>query len=257
MAKRLTRRRPEKKKARGIAITALLASVALFSTAGGAGARAAWELADFGYGDLKTQQVDDLKNIMPEVNTVDLGSPLTQNRDDPPSVPTPKQGEQMGMLYIPAWKGLADLGEYITIEEGGVNNRITDAMLSRGQAVHYSATALPGDLGNTSYAAHRRSHGSSFRYMDRLKNGDTIHVITPTAIYTYEIKQKIIVPENQVRVIDATPPGQKPGRWLTLTTCSTADGGQYGNTHRYIVHAEFQYWSPAEEAGKLVPSLQK
>lgn len=133
----------------------------------------------------------------------------------------------------------------------------------RGGPGHYPATALPGQVGNTSFAAHRDGHGAPFDNIDRLQTCDEITVETRDAIYHY----KVLPMDGQAGAgerFDCVPegtnvpevPGQQivtPDRgdviepageaqMLTLTTCHP----QWDNTHRLIVHAVLAGTEPKE-----------
>ena len=36
-------------------------------------------------------------------------------------------------------------------------------------------------------------------------------------------------------------------RYITLTTCHSLTTGEWGNDHRWIVHAKLSYWMPRSE----------
>ncbi|MFW9214846.1 class E sortase [Corynebacterium amycolatum] len=124
----------------------------------------------------------------------------------------------------------------------------------RGGPGHYPSTALPGQVGNSSYAAHRDGHGAPFDNIDRLQTCDDITVETREAIYRY----KVLPVDGMAGAgesFDCVPEGTNvpeiPGQHivtpdradvlnpigdatlLTLTTCHP----QWDNTHRLIIHA--------------------
>ncbi|WP_438292815.1 class E sortase [Streptomyces sp. HUAS TT7] len=113
-------------------------------------------------------------------------------------------------------------------------------VLDKGMIGHYDEgslkTAMPGDkTGNFAVAAHRNTHGEPFRYINRLKAGDKVVVETQDAYYTYEITSELpqTSPAN-VSVLKPIPAGSgftKPGRYLTLTTCTP----EFTSTYRLIV----------------------
>lgn len=146
----------------------------------------------------------------------------------------------------------------ISAPKAGFNNLIVFEGVSqevlRGGPGHYPGTALPGQVGNSSYAAHRDGHGAPFDNIDRLQTCDDITVETQDSIYHY----KVLPHDGMAGVgerFDCVPegtnvpeiPGQQivtPDRGdviepvgdttlLTLTTCHP----QWDNTHRLIVHA--------------------
>ncbi|GHB57661.1 hypothetical protein GCM10010331_51650 [Streptomyces xanthochromogenes] len=113
-------------------------------------------------------------------------------------------------------------------------------VLDKGMIGHYDEgglkTAMPSDpTGNFAVAAHRNTHGEPFRYINRLKAGDKVVVETQDAYYTYEITSELPqTPPSNVSVLKPIPVGSgftKPGRYLTLTTCTP----EFTSTYRLIV----------------------
>lgn len=102
----------------------------------------------------------------------------------------------------------------------------------------YPTSQLPGQVGNFAVAAHRRTWGDMFRYLNEVKAGDTVIVQDGNTTYTYRVlKDPIYVPPTAVDVIDPIP-GQsgltKPGKYITLTTCDPV----YNAYRRLIVFGE-------------------
>jgi sortase A len=175
-------------------------------------------------------------------------------------------------VVIPAGQGFANL--YIprfgkdyawTIVEG-----TSDADLERGPG-HYSATAIPGQLGNFSVAGHRVGKGEPFLNLDQLVPGDAVVVQTAGNWYVYRvlgsvadyqaaarlsssgrrsaaISAALAVPDGQgvvgreivsasaISVIDPVPdhPGMTATRaLLTMTTCHP----KYTANQRMVLHA--------------------
>ncbi|MFE0421797.1 class E sortase [Streptomyces sp. NPDC058953] len=141
-----------------------------------------------------------------------------------------RPGEGFAIMYIPK------LDVVVPVAEGIDKKKVLD----RGMAGHYAEgslkTAMPSDpAGNFGVAGHRNTHGEPFRYINRLKPGDPIVVETRDAYYTYEMAS--ILPEtspSNVAVLDPVPRGSgftKPGRYITLTTCTP----EFTSTYRMIV----------------------
>jgi sortase A len=87
----------------------------------------------------------------------------------------------------------------------------------------YPTTQLPGRTGNFAVAAHRRTWGDMFRYLDEVKPGDKIVVREGSTVYTYRvINDPVYMPPTAVEVL-APIPGRsglsRPGAYNTLTTC--------------------------------------
>ncbi|MFD7224537.1 class E sortase [Streptomyces sp. NPDC059892] len=149
-------------------------------------------------------------------------------KDRQPGAFEPGQG--FAIMHIPK------LDVVVPIAEGISKPKVLD----RGMVGHYSEgrlkTAMPSDKqGNFAVAGHRNTHGEPFRYINQLKPGDEIIVETRDAYYTYDMTQ--LLPQtspSNVSVIGPVPPGSgftKPGRYITLTTCTP----EFTSTYRMIV----------------------
>ncbi|WP_128977101.1 class E sortase [Streptomyces roseicoloratus] len=152
----------------------------------------------------------------------------TQEDDREPGAFEP--GEGFAIMYIPK------LDVVVPVAEGIDKTKVLD----KGMVGHYAEgqlkTAMPADKqGNFAVAGHRNTHGEPFRYVNRLQPGDAIVVETRDAYYTYEMTS--ILPQtspSNVSVIDPVPKGSgftKPGRYITLTTCTP----EFTSTYRMIV----------------------
>ncbi|MDF9814411.1 class E sortase [Streptomyces sp. SPB162] len=138
-------------------------------------------------------------------------------------------GQGFAIMYIPKLDVKAPIAE-------GVSKH---SVLDKGMIGHYTGamkTAMPWDKqGNFALAAHRNTHGEPFRYINKLVPGDKIVVETESTYYTYEMTSVLpsTSPSN-VKVIQPVPPGSgftKPGRYITLTTCTP----EFTSTYRMIV----------------------
>ncbi|WNI23722.1 class E sortase [Streptomyces sp. ITFR-16] len=139
-------------------------------------------------------------------------------------------GEGFAIIHIPK------LDVVTPIAEGTSKEKVLD----RGMVGHYGEeplrTAMPSaKQGNFALAGHRNTHGEPFRYINRLRPGDPIVVETREAYYTYEMVS--VLPQtspSNVSVIGPVPPQSgftKPGRYITLTTCTP----EFTSTYRLIV----------------------
>ncbi|MFF2227168.1 class E sortase [Streptomyces globisporus] len=162
------------------------------------------------------------------------------NGDRKPGVFAP--GEGFAIMHIPKLDVVAPIAEGIDKEK----------VLDRGMIGHYGEgklkTAMPSDKqGNFSVAGHRNTHGEPFRYINKLKPGDPIVVETRDAYFTYEMAQ--ILPQtspSNISVIEPIPVGSgftKPGRYLTLTTCTP----EFTSTYRLIVWGKMVDERPRSE----------
>lgn len=166
----------------------------------------------------------------------------TKRYDDPPSEPGYAYGATIGLLTVPKWRGLTN--NNMPIMEGTGND-----VLDLAAAGHQKDTAMPGQVGNCVLAGHRRTNGNSFRFIHRLAAGDRVCVETKTNWYVYKVTSSEIVRPNQTEAIAPVPghPEAKPTkRLITLYSCNngdlTSDAGEYGNTRRWLVHGELEYW---------------
>ena len=80
---------------------------------------------------------------------------------------------------------------------------------------HMPGTALPGQPGNAVISGHRTTYGRPFFDFDQLVPGDRIEIETAIGLHVYEVDDSFIVEPTEVWVTE-----DKPGGWLTLTTCN-------------------------------------
>ncbi|GAA1953811.1 class E sortase [Catenulispora subtropica] len=155
----------------------------------------------------------------------------------PPTVFQPSEG--FGLMTIPAI-GKTD----IPIMEGTDKAKVLD----KGAVGHYTTpkSAMPWDAtGNFAVAAHRRTYGEPFRYINQLKVGD--HVVVETShgwfVYTLDKELPQTDPSN-IGTIAPVPKGgpyTKPGKYITLTTCTP----EWASTYRLI------WWGHLERVDPL------
>ncbi|MEV5987244.1 class E sortase [Streptomyces sp. NPDC052051] len=139
-------------------------------------------------------------------------------------------GQGFAILHIPK------LDVAVPIAEGTSKS----AVLDKGMVGHYGEeglkTAMPdARTGNFGLAGHRNTHGEPFRYINRLQPGDRIVVETQEEYYVYTMTSLLPVtsPAN-TSVLDPVPKGSgftKPGRYITLTTCTP----EFTSKYRLIV----------------------
>ncbi|WP_254879027.1 class E sortase [Streptomyces sp. NA04227] len=140
-------------------------------------------------------------------------------------------GQGFAIMYIPK------LDVEVPIAEGISKKKVLD----RGMVGHYGGegtiqTAMPEDAkGNFSVAGHRNTHGEPFRYINRLEPGDPIVVETQDKYFVYKMASILRqTPPSNTSVIAPVPNGSgftKPGRYITLTTCTP----EFTSTYRMIV----------------------
>ncbi|MCH5672569.1 class E sortase [Streptomyces gilvus] len=139
-------------------------------------------------------------------------------------------GQGFAILHIPK------LDVVVPIAEGVSNKKVLD----KGMVGHYSEgklkTAMPSaKTGNFALAGHRNTHGEPFRYINKLKPGDEVVVETQDEYYVYKMTSTLpVTSPSNTSVIDPIPKGSgftKPGRYITLTTCTP----EFTSKYRLIV----------------------
>ncbi|MEU6256573.1 class E sortase [Streptomyces sp. NPDC047043] len=139
-------------------------------------------------------------------------------------------GQGFAILHIPK------LDVVVPIAEGVSNKKVLD----KGMVGHYSEgklkTAMPGaKTGNFALAGHRNTHGEPFRYINRLQKGDEVVVETQDKYYVYKMTSTLpVTSPSNTSVIGPVPPQSgftKPGRYITLTTCTP----EFTSKYRLIV----------------------
>ena len=132
----------------------------------------------------------------------------------------PSRGQAFAIIRIPKIDRLKDGW---TIVEG-----VARSQLKTG-AGHYPATPLPGQPGNADIAGHRTTYGAPLHEFDVLEPGDTIEVETALGVSIYEVRENVIVRPTEFWVTQ-----NRPGAWLTLTTCHP----RFSSSQRLVIFAE-------------------
>lgn len=153
-----------------------------------------------------------------------------QDPDDPEPPPegpaellveaTPPEGQPFAIIRIPTLERLVD--GWSVVE--GVSR-----LDLRNGAGHMPTTPLPGQPGNAVISGHRTTYGAPFHELDELIPGDLIEIETAIGVHVYEVRESLIVRPTELWVT-----GERPGAWLTLTTCHP----KYSARQRLIVFAE-------------------
>lgn len=133
---------------------------------------------------------------------------------------TPPDHQPFAIIRIPSLERLADGW---TVVQG-----VTKGDLRNG-AGHMTSTPLPGQPGNAVISGHRTTYGAPFNNLDELKFGDLIEVETAIGVHTYAVRETVIVKPTELWVV-----GDRPGAWLTLTTCNP----KLSSRQRLVVFAE-------------------
>lgn len=166
-----------------------------------------------------------------QVASVDL-----ERRDDPPPYAGGQEiADLMGTMYFPT---LDDTPRALV-------NGSDISLLDKGFLGRYETTALPGEIGNFGLSGHRRTYGATLLGVTDLEAGDPIVVELENHYLVYNVVSFEIVTPDRSDVLDPIPAAladRGEGRYMTITTCSTVDGGSYGSSHRYIVYSELDHW---------------
>lgn len=197
-----------------------------------------WQLwwTDVIAGRMQEQTIADL-GWEPPAETVPAADELPTG--PPPVLEHVPEGEPFATLLVPRFGS-----DYEVPVVSGVDKR---TILDTGNIGHYPETAMPGDLGNFSLAAHRTTYSKPFNLIADLQPGDPIIVRTRDTWYVYEATESLVVMPNQVEVISPVP-GLLPGeeipelteRYITLTSCHP----MFSARERFITHGVFKYWMP-------------
>lgn len=129
----------------------------------------------------------------------------------------PETGEAFAFIRIPK------IGVDQVLFEG-VDRRT----LTRGPG-HMETSPLPGQPGNAVISGHRTTYGRPFFDFDLLKAGDLIEVETAIGTTVYQIRETHIVAPTDIWVTN-----DRPGGWLTITTCHP----KFSARQRLVVFAE-------------------
>lgn len=157
---------------------------------------------------------------------------------DPPILPQPADTEIFATLLVPRW------GENYAVNiAGGVTRSGTLDKLGIG---HYPGSAMPGEVGNVSLAAHRMTSGAPFGGIPNLQLGDALVIETRDGWYTYRFRTHEYVTPDAVDVLLPVPqmPEIPAGeRYLTIMTCSPL----YSMAERLIGYSVFESFTPRSD----------
>ncbi|MGV3114870.1 class E sortase [Corynebacterium freneyi] len=199
-------------------------------------------------GKAQAQAADDLRSQWGAAAPVDPAAP-----------PPPADGAQAADPTMAGygWGTEGAPVAFLTAPNAGIHDFVAFEGVDQGTLAngpgHYPGTALPGQVGNAAFAAHRDGNGAPFDNIDRLGTCDDIIVETSSAIFRYKV-----LPVDGLagagEAFDCVPEGTivpgVPGRHIvtpdqsqvvtshgqasmvTFTTCHP----QWSNTHRLIVH---------------------
>jgi sortase A len=146
----------------------------------------------------------------PTTTTPQLPAPEDAPADPYANVPV----RQIGTIEIPKIGLLQPIfeGVWLTVVDHGPG--------------HWPGTAMPGAVGNTTFAGHRVTHSHPFLNVDQLRYGDQVIFHMPNGDFTYAITQILVVDPNAIWITNPTP---KPT--MTLFACHP----KHSAAHRIVV----------------------
>lgn len=154
---------------------------------------------------------------------------------EPPVGTEPGDGEVFGIMYIPRFGD-----DFAVRMAGGVSRSRTLDPIGIG---HYPGTQMPGEVGNTAFAAHRTGYGGApFLQIAELRIGDPIVVETQDGWYTYRYRNSEYVKPSAGEVLHAVPQdvGTVGERYITLTSCSP----KHTIIERIVAYGVFESFQP-------------
>lgn len=178
-------------------------------------------------------------------------SGASYDADKPRVTPTPADGVDFGVLYVPRFGA-----DYRVPLAGGTGTAQT---LDKGDAGHYDSSQMPGARGNFAIAGHRTTHGAPFANIAELKVGDHFYVQTKAGYYTYTFRNLQYVQPTQIQVLQQVPDAPKVDttsgdRLITLTSCNP----KFSAAERIIAYGVFDSWRPLSAgAPSEIKSLAK
>jgi sortase A len=90
---------------------------------------------------------------------------------------------------------------------------VTLTVVDKGPG-HWPGSAVPGQLGNATFAGHRVTHSHPFRNVDKLVAGDEIIFVMPNGTFTYKMTKQEIVKPTDTWIVNPTQDAT-----LTLFAC--------------------------------------
>ena len=154
------------------------------------------------------QTSEKTEDGLPEVEEID---PVVYLGEDRGETPDPVE------FYPEEAPETGDAIAFLRIDKIGVDEVIfegVDRQTLKSGPGHQEGTPLPGQPGNAVLSGHRTTYGRPFYDFDLLEVGDRIEVESAIGVHIYEIREIQIVQPTDIWVTD-----DRPGAWLTLTTC--------------------------------------
>lgn len=178
-----------------------------------------------------TRQMEHATTVQIETPVQDKIAPL--RTATPPVEAQPPTGQLYAYIRVPAlgveWKR-------------GIQEGVSDEILSNMGAGHYPQTPLAGQVGNSAYAGHDTPNDFGAFY--DLEAGNEVIIEGATNWYVYELTDHLITTNTDGSVLSNE--AIQAARGITLTTCwprfTAQDTGQ-----RFVWHGVFKGWAPKSE----------
>jgi sortase A len=160
-------------------------------------------------------------------------------------------GDGLGFLHLPR------LGKgFEVLIKMGTDPDVLDQGVAGVYAQPYRAAMPWARTGNFALAAHRDGHGAKFHDLPQLRRGDKVVVETRDTWYVYTVDSTLPqISRYDVDVTAPVPAGSgytRPGRYLTLTTCTPV----YTSRYRMAVWASLTRTVPVDRARDLPAELR-
>lgn len=177
--------------------------------------------------EAQVQLSDELVDSKPEIETVDPNEFL------PPDVTLPPDTPDAVELFTEDDPDTGEAFAFLSIDKIGISDLVVyegvDRQTLKSGPGHMESTPLPGQPGNSVLSGHRTTYGRPFFDFDQLVVGDTIEVESGVGTHVYAVREIEVVLPTDVWVTD-----ERPGGWLTLTTCNP----KFSARQRLVVWAE-------------------
>ena len=162
-----------------------------------------------------------------------------------------RAGDGLGFLHIPR------LGrDFQVLIKMGTGTDVLNQGVAGVYAEPFRAAMPWARSGNFALAAHRDGHGAKFHDLPELRPGDKVVVETRDTWYVYTVDSTL--EQTSKYNVDVTAPVPadsgytRPGRYLTLTTCTPA----YTSRYRMAVWASLTRTAAVDRARDLPPELR-
>lgn len=140
-----------------------------------------------------------------------LSNELERSRAALATSPAAARSTRARRVQPPAPRSLVGRIEVPRLRLSALAREGVDTKTLRGSAGHVPGSALPGEVGNAAFAAHRDTF---FRPLQGIRDGDDITIATPAGDFHYRVTGTRVVEPADVSVLRASADAT-----LTLVTC--------------------------------------